>query len=85
MCERIEIKCKVFLINSMPYHTRINLTSQMLINKCNMKNKFKLLSNILSIFKHLLFIHLDYVRMNAITLDSEFNWKSEKKRGKCFL
>ena len=82
MCERIEIKCRVFLINSMLYQTRI---SQMLINKCNIKNKFKMLSNILSIFKHLLFIHLDYVGMNAITLDSEFNWKSEKKSGKCFL
>ena len=81
MCERIEIKCKVFLINAILNKTHKNnysygnLTSQMLINKCNMKNKFKLLSNILSIFKHLLFIHLDYVGMNAITLDSEFNWK----------
>ena len=83
MCERIEIRFQVFLINAILNQTRN--TSQMLINKCNMKNKFKLLSNILSIFKHLLFIHLDYVGMNAITLDSEFNWKSEKKRGKCFL
>ena len=76
MCERIEIKCNVFLINAIFNQTR---------NICNMKNKFKLLSNILSILKHLLFIHLDYVEMNAITLDSKFNWKSEKKRGKCFL
>ena len=41
----------------------------MLINKCNMKNKFKVLSNILSILKHLLFIHLDCVGMNAVALD----------------